>query len=266
MPIPKGEFDGNEPVTFGKSGQDDEHKSAFTEFTEKIAEVEKPLAPPAEKEGTKPTAQGEDTEQEDKTIPYARFQKTNRKLAKALEELEDLKAQGPVKTEVKKIVSEVPDFWKKLYGDNEASKEGYEVWAKAENEREQTYIDKTLKTLQQQQLQETQAVLKEEENIDNEFESFEETNGSLSDKDKTEILGIIDEFTPKDEEGNYLGATIPIEKAYEILEMKRAIPSPATQQRKTLAGITGGGGVGKSNQSQPFRPGDWGGWRRVVGR
>ena len=80
------------------------------------------------------------------------------------------------------------------------------------------------------------------------------------------MLNIIDEFTPKDDDGNYLGATIPVEKAFEILEMKRSIPTAQTQQRKQLAGITGGGGSGKGQSTQQFRPGDWGGWRKVVGK
>ena len=154
-----------------------------------------------------------------------------------------------------------------MYGSEEKSKQGYEVWAAAQQDREQELIDKALKTIQARETQDSVAVKKEEENIDVEFDSFEEdSNISLTAKDKVELLNIVDEFTPKDDEGNYLGATIPLEKAYEILELKRSVPSAQTQQRKQLAGITGGGRSGQQKSTNQFRPGDWGGWRRVVGK
>ena len=137
MNIPKGEFDGNAPVSFGKSGNDDQTKSAFSEFAENIAEVTQPTESSAETETkeSKPARQGDNTDEEDKPIPYSRFQKTNRKLARALEELEDLKAQRPPETqrfretikETVKDTTDLPEFWRKLYGDNDASKEGYRV-------------------------------------------------------------------------------------------------------------------------------------------
>ncbi len=261
MSIPKGEFDGNAPA-FGKdTAEKSDSKSAFTQFTEDIVKVVPPTTQEAE-----PTPQGDkvadDEKKADRKFRKEFFQEKQRR--EVLEQrLADL--EKPVKESVKS--SEPPRWWKDLYGENEASKKGFEVWSEQEEARQQEVIDKALKTIQARETQESVAVKKEEENIDVEFDSFEEDSGlNLTAKDKVELLNIVDEFTPKDDDGNYLGATIPLDKAYEILEMKRSIPSAQTQQRKQLAGITGGGRSGQQKSTNQFRPGDWGGWRRVVGK
>ena len=260
MPIPKGEFDGNAPA-FGKdTAEKSDSKSAFTQFNEDIAKV----APPAakEEEPVVPVV-GDEDKKADRKFRKEFFQEKQKR--EALEQrLADLE-KAPVR-ETKKS-QEVPKWWSDLYGSEEKSKQGYEVWETAQQDREQGLIDKALKTIQARETQDSVAVKKEEENIDAEFDSFEENSDiNLTAKDKVELLNIVDEFTPKDDDGNYLGATIPLDKAYEILEMKRSIPSAQTQQRKQLAGITGGGRSGQGNSTQTFRPGDWGGWRRVVGK
>lgn len=264
MPIPKGEFDGN-AAAFGKDEQEkSDSKSAFNQFAEDIAKVVPPTTESDPKiEQTDKT--GDEDKKADRKFRKEFFQEKQKR--EALEQrLADLEKK-PVSEKSQKA-QELPKWWENLYGNNEASKNGFAVWSEQEETRQQEVIDKALKTIQARESLESQAVVKEEQNIDNEFDSFEENNDlTLTAKEKIDLLNIVDEFSPKDDDGNYLGATIPIEKAYEILELKRSIPSPTTQQRKQLAGITGGGKSGQGNSStNQFRPGDWGGWRRVVGR
>jgi hypothetical protein len=256
----KGEFDGSLPA-FGKDEQEkSDSKSAFTQFKEDIAKV----APPATSEA-EPAPQGGKIVDEDKKAEK-KFRKEffqEKQKREALEQrLADLE-----KTPVREKSQEVPKWWSDLYGDEEKSKKGYEVWEAAQADREQGLIDKALKTIQARETQDSVAVKREEENIDAEFDSFEEDSGTtLTAKEKVDLLNIVEEFTPKDDDGNYLGATIPLDKAYEILELKRSVPSAQTQQRKQLAGITGGGRSGQGSTTPTFRPGDWGGWRRAVGK
>jgi hypothetical protein len=258
MPIPKGEFDGNAPA-FGKDTADkSDSKSAFDQFNEDVAKV----VPPTTEQEPKTPIEGDEDKKADRKFRKEFFQEKQKReaLEQRLAELEKPKPQ------VKEDLS-LPKWWTDLYGDTEASKKGFGVWHEQEEARQQEVIEKALKTIEARDSQESLAVKKEEENIDNEFDSFEENQGlTLTAKERIDVLNIIDEFTPKDDDGNYLGATIPVEKAYEILEMKRSIPSATTQQRKQLAGITGGGKSGQGQTTQQFRPGDWGGWRRVVGR
>ncbi len=257
MPIPKGEYDGNAPA-FGKdTAEKSDSKSAFDQFNEDVAKVTPPVAKEEE------PIVGDEDKKADRKFRKEFFQEKQKReaLEQRLADLEKKPVREPIKSQ------DVPKWWSDLYGSQEKSKQGYEVWEAAQQDRDQGLIDKALKTIQARESQDSIAVKKEEENIDAEFDSFEEDSGKeLTAKERIDVLNIIDEFTPKDDDGNYLGATIPVEKAYEILELKRSVPSATTQQRKQLAGITGGGGSGKSQSTQQFRPGDWGGWRRVVGK
>src|ERR1035437_7857154 len=66
-----------------------------------------------------------------------------------------------------------------------------------------------------------------EKNVDKINDNFEDLaeylGGELTEYEESAILDIIDEFTPKDSDGNYVAGLIPFEYAWEIYEAKREI-------------------------------------------
>lgn len=59
--------------------------------------------------------------------------------------------------------------------------------------------------------------------IDERFEALSAHIGRLLTKEETDdILDIVDEYTPKNENGNYLYPLIPFEYAWEIYEIKKS--------------------------------------------
>ncbi|MDR3642873.1 MAG: hypothetical protein P4L74_04575 [Candidatus Doudnabacteria bacterium] len=57
--------------------------------------------------------------------------------------------------------------------------------------------------------------------IDEQFLELEEIVGrELTEEEQSAILDIVDEYTPKDKDGNYLCSLLPFDYAWEIYEVK----------------------------------------------
>ena len=58
--------------------------------------------------------------------------------------------------------------------------------------------------------------------IDDQFLELEEMIGrELTEEEQSEVLDIVDQYTPKDKEGNYLCSLLPFDYAWEIYETKK---------------------------------------------
>jgi predicted RNA-binding protein len=58
--------------------------------------------------------------------------------------------------------------------------------------------------------------------IDEQFLELQEMIGrELTEDEQSEVLDIVDEYTPKDKDGNYLCSLLPFDYAWEIYEVQK---------------------------------------------
>ena len=72
--------------------------------------------------------------------------------------------------------------------------------------------------------QEALRVKNNEAEIDRKFEYLTELIGrELTEKEEDDFLDIVDEYTPKDRDGNYLIDLVPFDYAWEIYEARKKV-------------------------------------------
>lgn len=202
-------------------------------------------------------------------VPYSRFKKYHDRARELEEEVAQLKAKR--EPETKEELSEVPSWWSQLYGDSEPAKQAWRIQEKANQQLIEEARTKALEAVELERIQESQRVSENEERIDSELESLNEYAGrTLTEKEQSELLDIVDEYTPKDKDGNYLGATIPFEKAWDIHEMQQQLAKkPQKQSRDKVAELTGSQTKGEPSaeveeRNKAFNPLDWGAWKKRM--
>jgi hypothetical protein len=251
----------------------DPNAPAFGADAQKVEDLEKPVV--ESEEAT------EETETEDKPVPYTRFKKFH-SAAKQAEaeaaalraELEELKSVRSQKVE-EPIIEDAPftlDEWTELYGDSEVSKKAYNKQVKMWTGFLEKSESKALEALEQRNYQEALRVEKNTEKIDSELESLSDYAGhELSEAEQSAILDIVDDYSPKDGNGNYI-STIPFEKAYDIYELQQqAGKAPKVESRNRVASAINTKSQGSTSEdieaNKNFNPSDWGAAsRRLQGR
>lgn len=228
---------------------------AFGEGAQKISDIRPEEGNPSEEVATEPEVQEpqESTEPEgqpegETQVPYSRFKKFHERAREAeaeaerwRQEAESLRSQSAYRPEPQNTGVPMPDYWRKLYGDSEQSQEAWQIQY-AENERlKEEARQEALKAVQEAQEYETVRTEQNMEVIDDSFEDLEAYVGrNLTDKEQSAILDIVDEYTAKDDQGNYAGNLMPFEKAWEIYSLQQqATKAPKVQERNRVASLSG---------------------------
>lgn len=163
----------------------------------------------------------------------------------------------------------VPDEWKKVLGETEATDAFYDLLDRELSSREQRAVEKAYERYVEDQRDNSEAVRANEGVIDSELESLENSIGrELTDDEAEAILGIADELTPQ-ENGKYLTNLVPLRAAYgEYRARQFEAKAPQQQARQRAASIVNakGGSVGESPATQQVRgrPNP-DGWRKAIG-
>ena len=252
---------------------------AFT--SEGVTENPTADAPQAKSgEEGKPTSGGEPVAPVvEQQVPYSRFSETVKarreaeERAKEAEERYQLLLQQREENErnqPQSAPSDLPSWWVKMYGDNENSREAY----KYELERQQLVKSEArreaLEAVRQERSQESEILSRNEQTIDNRLADLSYGLGrDLSEQEEAAILDIVDEFTPKDEQGRYSGDLIPMNKAWEILQYRVSQHSQRQQEsRKTPTELTSARTQGEPNDKakndKDFNPRDWNAYKRRL--
>lgn len=208
------------------------------------------------------------TEEEEQKVPYSRFKKkvdelneTTSKIQLLEERLQQLESQPQESTE-----EVTPDAeWIALYGDSDVAKKAYQVQQRREQLIEQRAIERTIEVLSQREEEQASQLTENEEIIEQNLESLQETIGrKLTAKQEEDILTIVDEFSPVGDDGKYV-TLFPFDKAYEIYQLRNSKNGNATRKaRETVADLTGTSSQGESDStSSPLKPG-WDGWRSEL--
>lgn len=257
MNIPQEELDKlNDVALTDIFPQDDEPMVADSEkeeVVETVKEVKEEVSASPE----------EDAVADEARIPYSRFEKVNERAVRAEERLKLLEEQMSTKVEVSKEV-DLPEDWVELYGDSDAAKRAYALQLKREERLEEQLMER----FQQRQKEEEDLVEQNVSKIDQDLRAFEDTLGrKLLDSEESSILDIQDEFTQKDEFGNYMTPLLSPEKAYEIFVLRQEKTVSAQKKAKhRVVALTGSSNEADTDSSSNvnFEPNKWGSWRDRI--
>ena len=249
------DVDLNAPA-FGPGSQKIEPKEEAPKVSEET-KVEEEKAPEAEAEESK--------------VPYSRFKKFHDEALKLREEAEHWRQIAETnKPAERETESEIPSYWKELYGDSEASIKAWKIQSGQNEALIEKARQEAIEAVRSERLQEVERVEKNVEVLNNNFETLSDYIGrKLTDKEESAVLDIIDEYTPKGPDGNYSGDIIPIEKAWEIYEMKTQAETASKRAAKdSVASLSGVQSQGEPSQKaeadKNWNPLDWNAWRKKI--
>jgi len=232
---------------------------------------------PTESESTETATSGAEpvVEQE---VPYSRFATANRRAREAeaaaesaRQAYEELRAS---RTEVREtprygdLESEIQSRVIKLYGDNDTAKEIANIQIESMRQAAEIARKEARETVETREVSETKRIEANEQTIDERLEDLSSYLGrNITQKEEDSLLGIVDEYTPKDENGNYLGDTISFDKAWNILQMQQAQSGiRSSQSRATATALTSTRSSGEPSHSQDenFDPRDWNAFKKRL--
>lgn len=224
-------------------------------------------------------ADNEEESEGEQKIPYSRFKTISDQKreaeARALEAQERLerilnereqRVQEAEKPEDEKLLG----YMIKLYGDNENTREAYKVELERLAYLEKRAEQRAIESVKEYRENEAKALEKNEEIIDNNLEDLESYVGKkLTEKEQSGILEIVDEYTPKDEDGNYSGDLLPFDKAYEIYQLKNQTRTQASKKaRSNATNLTSRNTEGEPNSveknNKSFDPLNWNSYRSRI--
>lgn len=237
-----------------------------------IVVSDEPVADATEQSTTTPVTTETPSEEESK-VPYSRFKKFHDAAQEAEREaaywrgVAEASQNQPATTT--KQPTEMPDYWTELYGDSDASLKAWKVQEQANRQMMDQARSEALEAVRNERGQEAQTLQANEAIIDENFEDLADFIGrELTDKEVTAVLDIVDDYTPKGADGNYLGPVIPFEKAWEIYELKNSVSkAPNVQARNQVASLSGAGSQGETNITEKdaqFNPLDWNAWKKRI--
>lgn len=258
MNIPQEELDKlNESDT---SGLFEEHAEVEDETPEE--EVIEPKV--EEKVSVSPD---EDTVGDKPRVPYSRFETVQERAIRAEERLAILEEQSKARDENTDSYDNisVPDEWKELYGDSDEARKAYAIQLRLNEKNAEETTKKVLESIKQEQIEQEQVAKQNLEYIESNIARLEESLGKkLTEAEESSILDIQDEFTPKDNDGNYLAPLLDAEKAYEIYTLRGSTAKAEKSQiRRKVVSITSSNSEGESSNKafENYRPGEGGLWR-----
>lgn len=219
---------------------------------------------PAVEEKVSASTEEEDAVADKARIPYSRFEKVNERAIRAEERLRLLEEQSQSKAESNEDVT-VPPEWEELYGDSDAAKRAYVLQQSMFDRMREETTEKTLSAIESRQ---TERQTEIENNLDyiedNLAELSKNLGRDLTEAEESSVLDIQDEFTPKDDKGNYIAPLLQADKAFEIYTLRRGnATAKTTIARRKVVSITGSSSEGEGSNSafDNYKPGASGLWR-----
>lgn len=265
----------NEMRKLAESGASAQPEAEKEEGTDTPSEESQPESEVEQEEETQEEeaapSEAENTEvAEAPRVPYSRFEKVNQRAIEAEKELEILKrqlAENPTRSTSEPHQGDLPDYWVELYGDSELSRKAWAAEQKRITAIEERAAESAVKNLQKVQQQEAARVEETVEEMENAFQDYgAKLKREFSDAEQSSILDIMDELTPKGEDGNYLVSPLTyLEKSVQFYDLQnQSVLSKKRAAKQKAAALTGGGSEGapaESNPSSHFVGGNWDSWR-----
>lgn len=246
---------------------------AFGQGAQKVEAADAEETKPVEEVKPVVVEETKETLEEESKVPYSRFKKFHDRALEAEREAAEWreKAQSYHDEPVKQVASDdLPPQWVKLYGDTDASKEAWQIQKQLNADM---LADARREALEAVRNERFEASAKVEANIEHLDESFEDLSAlvgrDLTEAEQSAVLDIVDEFTPKDRNGDYAGEILPFEKAWDIYELKMAATkAPKVQSRNSVASLLGNKtqseSVSQEEQHKNWNPLDWNAYKKRI--
>lgn len=210
-----------------------------------------------------PVGTEEDSEQK---VPYSRFKRKTEEAATKIRFLEEkLEEFSKSKTQTENETPAMPPEWIELYGNSDASAKAWNVQVKLDIKREEASIERMLSMAQRQEEEAQDALVQNEEIIDDTLMELQEKRGiKLTPKMEDAILDIVDEFSPTGSDGKYI-SLFPFDKALEIYELRQGSKVRSTQNARTqVANLTGNSNAGDISDGAISQKRGWDAWREAL--
>lgn len=257
-------------------------KPAFGKDAQKVEDIQNneqapmdtttPASQAKDSEGVQDNAPSSAENGDETRIPYSRFKKVHEKALEAEREAKlwrERAEQAAQFTQSQQQRSsqeeELPTYWINLFGDSDASREAYKLEQVRFQNLKKEAIDEFKREQETQKSQQHEAIQESLSAIEEGFENVEALAGrNLSEKEKEKILDIVDEYSPKDRDGNYI-AHIPFEKAWDIYKaVSKVTQTPAQKQALQATGTDSEGNAKVDEKTKNFNPMDWNAYRRRI--
>ncbi len=249
----------------------------MNEEFDKFVEEVKGNAPKSVEEalGVEPVVLPEKEEESTDKELEPRKNRHHRRLEKQLEEeriaraRSDARAEALLEMNVGKTSDEVDPLLIQLYGSEERGREAALIHQKLIDAAVARSEGKALEKFQAIQSEREQEVKQFESYLDTEFEALEDTygvdltsNAPAARKARNEMLEMLEDASPKDEEGNITNyASMDfVYKTYQATRKKDGV----SQTQRDAASRTMVKGDVSTPQEKPRTPGMWG-WRQDMG-
>lgn len=243
---------------------------AFGEGAQKIeVPTDEAVAEPVEEPKVE-VKETEETSEEESKVPYSRFKKFHDRAAEAEAEAEKWKAKAlALETKPETVSTDIPSYWVKLYGDSPESQEAWKIQSEQNEVLKREAREQAVEAVRNERFEEAKRTEQKVEVIDQNLDTLSAFVGrDLTDKEQEAVLDIVDDYTPKGGDGNYLGAMLPFEKAWEIYELKQqASKAPKTKARDQVASLSGTQTQGEpviTEKDKNFNPLDWNAYQRRI--
>jgi hypothetical protein len=258
---------GEDPVETKVDNKEDTSEKATAEAPQ-AKSAEKKEEATSEPDGDKP-----ESVVEEQKVPYSRLKTAiertrtaEREAEEARSRYEELSRERSSHRDVSREPYEeaIASRIKKLYGDNETSKEIIEIELERSRQIEELAERKAYEAYDRRESTSKSEIEANERNIDRKLEDLSLTLGrDITSEEEEEVLSIADQYSPVGEDGKYLsGEPLPLDRAWEIYEMKQAskgLQSKKARSQATAATSSKSDGeteVG-SKDSDTWYPGRW---------
>lgn len=249
----------------------DPNAPAFGSKVQKIEEAKEEVI----EEGTAtPAANAGETETG--RVPYSRFEKVHKEALEAREEARIAREEAQRAREEFESFSrnsresdnQIPDYWKELFGDSDASKKAFQAEQKRIAEFEIRAEERAIRAYENRMELDSNRISSNLDSLEERIESFSDTLGrDLTEEEQSDLLDIVDEFTPKKKDGSYDGNLISFDKAWQIRELqteKENLSKSRSRNAATSASGTSSQGVASGVSDEAWNPRAWGSWKSRI--
>lgn len=188
-------------------------------------------------------------------VPYSRFKKYHDEAKQAREEAERYRQEAEElrnRPEPVQYNQELPEQWKKLYGDDEKSKDAWKLQQELQREMREDAVREAREAVRNERYEEVQRTEANVEVIDQNFEELGDFVGrDLTEAEQSSVLDAVDYLTPKDRYGNYAGPLVPFDAAWDYVQAKAGTTRKTqTQSRNQVAAASGAQSQGEPSSEQ----------------
>lgn len=246
---------------------DDEESDVVEEQEESAATSEATESEEESEAKAEDDSEDTDVEQDVPRVPYSRFETINERRIQAEEQLRILREQQEKEQLSRAAQTDeagIPGYWKELYGDSEASVKAYKLRQQELAEERKQLHESLREEIRREQMESEKAVEETVQSWQDQFEAVSaKSKRSFTESQRSAILDVIDELSPKDKDGKYIVDPIDyLPKAIELYDLRqeKANAKRSESKRKT-ASLTSARSEGQSTDSKGSWNGDW--WSKL---